>query len=199
MRIEKVELNKIKVTVFPFDLHNMNMNIGSLKPDSPQLHSFLYKVMEKVKKETGFNPYSGQIVVEASPVGECIILTVTKIINKDNQQPKKVRPSKITAVSKKKTSNKHLYYFFDFEDFCKAITNLSESTIQSSTYYQLKDCHVLLVTSQAENEHILLCEFASQHIHQNNLAESFICEHSLKIISSDELVKMSKGICDLYK
>ena len=63
VQIEKENSNKIKVTLQPLDLREMNISIENLKPNSPQLNRFLYEIMEKVREETGFNPYNGQIVV----------------------------------------------------------------------------------------------------------------------------------------
>ena len=103
MKIEKIEANKIKVSLSELDLIDMNINVKSLTPDSPRLHNFLYEIMEKVKAETGFNPYSGQVVVEATPHDDGITLTVTKLVL-DEVPVKKRRPKNIRVSSHKVAS-----------------------------------------------------------------------------------------------
>lgn len=199
LRIEKLEFNKVKVTVYPFDLANMNISVNNLKPDSPQLHSFLFKVMERVKKETGFNPYSGQIVVEASPEGECIILTVTRVSDNQTTPVKKVNPKRIRASIKEEKSKEIVYYFDDFDVFCKAFTHLSEETVKKASYYNIKNSHALLIKSTNETEHIFLREFSNSYEDNNSLSEMFLEEHSQKHIKNEEILSMYIGVKELYK
>ena len=199
LRIEKLELNKVKVTVFPFDLVNMNISVNNLKPDSPQLHSFLFKVMERVKKETGFNPYSGQIVVEASPEGECIILTVTRVLDNLSKTKGVANPKKIRAVLKEEKGREAVYYFDDFDVFCKAFINMSEETVKKASYYNIKNSHVLLIKDAYESEHTFLKEFCDTFEDNNLLSQMFLEEHSKKHINNEEILSMYKGLKELYK
>ena len=199
LRIEKLEINKVKVTVYPLDLDNMNISIKNLKPDSPQLHSFLFKVMERVQKETGFNPYSGQIVVEASPEGECIILTVTRVAENDLKTSKKINPKKIRAVLKENKDFGAVYYFDDFEVFCRAFINLKEETVKKSSYYIIENSHVLLINKALNSEHMILREFCDNFENNNTLTEMFLKEHSKKQLNGEEIFKMNEGIKELYK
>ena len=196
MRIEKLELNKIKVTVYPIDLSDMNLNIKALKPDSPQLHTFLYKIMEKVKKETGFNPYQGQIVVEASPMGDCVELTVTKI-NKTTDNKKNI-PKKVHAVLKSKKKNNYIYVFDSFDDMCSALIHISECTLLSSHLYKIENNYILASSGINKNEHIILKEFIND-FDNGKFSIDFLSEHGTLVAEKTNLVSLVKGISELNK
>lgn len=63
MRIEKLNKDKIKVTLTTAELINLDIDVKRLSPDSKELHTFLFHIMETIREETGFNPYNGQVVV----------------------------------------------------------------------------------------------------------------------------------------
>ena len=110
LKIEKIEINKIKVTLSALDLIDMNISVKSLTPDSPVLHGFLHDVMEMVKAETGFNPYSGQVMVEATPSDDGIVLMVTKLSEEKKKKPKNVRVAGYRKIT---------YRFRHFENICR--------------------------------------------------------------------------------
>ena len=193
MRIEKLEFNKIKVTVFPVDLIDMNINMKSLKPDSPQLHSFLSGIMEKIKEETGFNPYSERTVVEASPIGDCIVLTVTKMSD-DNFKisPKK----KIRAVLKNKKTQAGVYFFDTFDDMCGAVCLLCEETLLGASLYKIEKKFAISVLKMRKSESIMMREFSSGN-DSHSLAGDFLLEHAELVASGIKLITMAEGIRNL--
>lgn len=195
MRIEKLEFNKIKVTVFPVDLINMNINLKSLTPDSPELHIFLSGIMEKIREETGFNPYSEKTVVEASPMGDCMVLTVTKLSDKKteicNNRNKKVR-----AVLKNKKPNKNIYFFDDFDDMTSAVSLLSEETLIASSLYKIENRFALSVRALDLSEFGMLSEFSSE-CDKNSMAVDFLNEHGEIIAKGEKLFQMAEGIKSL--
>ena len=60
MRIEKLNKDKIKVTLTTAELINLDIDVKRLSPDSKELHTFLFHIMETIREETGFNPYNGR-------------------------------------------------------------------------------------------------------------------------------------------
>lgn len=135
MRIEKLELNKIKITFLFEDLKMYNINANKINPDSPELHSFLCEVMKIVQTETNFNPYDGQVVIEATPCGDGLVLMLSKIGSKPVKQSlPKIK--KIKAVKKKTIKREYIYSFSDFgkfEEFVRACPNfdLGEAKLYS--------------------------------------------------------------------
>lgn len=197
MRIEKLEFNKIKVTVFPVDLNDMNISIKSLRPDSPQLHTFLFNIMEKVKKETGFNPYNGKIVVEAFPNGDCVELTVTKLTEPREVKKTAHKPGNVKAVLKKQPS-KILYSFKCFEDLCKCLMVLSDNLHSDSAYYTIEGNHILSLPDTGAEQLYILREFALQR-DRGKLCDSFLSEHATLVAKGERLSNMAKEIVKLYK
>ncbi|MGN0107001.1 MAG: adaptor protein MecA, partial [Hominilimicola sp.] len=49
MRIEKLNNDKIKVTLTASDLINLNIDVKQLEPDSQELHTFLFHIMETIR------------------------------------------------------------------------------------------------------------------------------------------------------
>ena len=56
MRIEKLNKDKIKVTLTTAELINLDIDVKRLSPDSKELHTFLFHIMETIREETGFTP-----------------------------------------------------------------------------------------------------------------------------------------------
>ena len=197
MRIEKLKCNKIKVTVFPVDLIDMNINMKSLKPDSPQLHSFLSGIMEKIKEETGFNPYSGRTVVEASPIGDCMVLTVTKM--SDDDENFKISPKrKIRAVLKNKKTENGVYFFETFDDMCGAVCLLCEETLLDAKLYKIEGRFAISGLKMRESEGVMISEFSSGN-DCHSLAGDFLFEHAELIASGEKLAAMAEGIKNLFR
>lgn len=197
MKIERLESNKIKVTIFPVDLIDMNMSIKSLRPDSPELHNFLSDIMEKIKEETGFNPYSKRTVVEASPVGDCMVLIVTKIEDK-KESPNKDSIKKVRAVLKNRNIKKSVYFFENFDDMCESIIHMSEGTLMNSACYKIEKKFAFATSSEKPMEIGIMREFSSS-CDVSSLASDFLNEHAKIIAKGEKLVTMARGIKDLIK
>jgi len=92
MKIVKLAHDRVRVFLTIGDLVDMKIDTGKLTPDSPQLSLFLYEILEAVKEETGFSLADGQVVAEATPKEDGIILDLshlegqklTKTIKKDS-------------------------------------------------------------------------------------------------------------------
>lgn len=107
MKIEKLDFNKLKITLYVEDLQMYNINIKKLTPDSPELHTFLCEMMKLVNSQTSFNPFEGQVIVEAAPSGDTLVLMLSKL---DTPLPQIKR---IKAVKKK--SREYICTFADFD------------------------------------------------------------------------------------
>lgn len=197
MRIEKVDGNKIKVTVTSADLMCLDISMEHLTPDSPKLHNFLFHVMENIKEETGFNPYNGQVVVEAMPASDGIILMVSKI--KEQRASKApVKKRKIKAVHKKSGRQKVTYYFDQFEDLCKALEQAEEAVLQRSTLYEMEGGFYLVVSRQDKTcrTHFLFLEFCDE-IDEFEMMGTFLEEHGVRIAARKDVCSMADGLRSL--
>ena len=127
MRIEKLNKDKIKVTLTTAELINLDIDVKRLSPDSKELHTFLFHIMETIREETGFNPYNGQVVVEATPSQDGISILVKRL----NKGIKKLPRSSLKVVSvkpkKKEPGTECVFYFETFNDMCGAISEMDKS------------------------------------------------------------------------
>lgn len=119
MRIEKLNKDKIKVTLTTAELINLDIDVKRLSPDSKELHTFLFHIMETIREETGFNPYNGQVVVEATPSQDGISILV-KRLNKGIKKITEEQFKKVVSVKpkKKELGTECVFYFETFNDMC---------------------------------------------------------------------------------
>lgn len=186
MKIEKIEINRVKVTLSAPDLIDMNINLKSLAPGSPKLHGFLHEIMERVRKETDFNPYNGQVVVEASPEGDGVVLTVTKITDNLKRRP---RIRGVRAVQRR-GAGKLTYRFDSFEHVCGLFLNSVPDSFFSGALYEYTDSFYMVIQKDASPA---LAEFCSGY-DENSLSESFLTEHGRLLAKGKSLVAMADGV-----
>lgn len=60
------------------DLDFFDLSPESFGPKSEELHRFLFVLMETVRDETGFDPFEGQVVVEASRTKDGVHLSICR-------------------------------------------------------------------------------------------------------------------------
>lgn len=191
MKIEKIEMNKIKVTISALDLVNMNINIKSLTPNSPSLHDFLFEVMEEVRAQTGFNPYSGQVVVEATPSEGGIILTVTRLAE---ENPAPCRPKKVRVVGHR-SPQKLTYSFSSFENLCELFSASETAEFVKASLYEYNEQFFLTLP---KHNNLSLAEFATP-ADSASLGESFLGEHGKLHAEGKSLVRMAEGVKELMQ
>ena len=184
LKIEKIEINKIKVTVSALDLIDMNISVKSLTPDSPVLHGFLHDVMERVKAETGFNPYSGQVMVEATPSGDGIVLMVTKLSEEKKKKPKNVR------VAGHRSASKITYRFNSFENICSLFEISDSNKFENASLYEYMENFYIIIP---KDKTAGMSEFGDA---RGNVAlsESFLKEHAKLHAMGKDLVSMAEGV-----
>ncbi len=173
MRIEKLSLNKIKVTVDFEDLSLYDLSQETLSPESPRLKAFILAIMKRAELETGFNASVSNVLIEAIAQGENIIFVITRIdasANKPQQvltREQKLEKLKSNAYRVVKsnaahTSEKQFYRFDSLETF---VALLRVCTLpKTSVLYKSDFCYYLsLPCGSAKTKRIsnLVTEFAS--------------------------------------
>ena len=138
MRIEKLNKDKIKVTLTTAELINLDIDVKRLSPDSKELHTFLFHIMETIREETGFNPYNGQVVVEATPSQDGISILV-KRLNKGIKKITEEQFKKVVSVKpkKKEPGTECVFYFETFNDMCGAISEMDKSILSKASLFML--------------------------------------------------------------
>ena len=191
MRIEKLSGDRIKVTLSSSELINFDIDVSTLTPDSKELHSFLFHVMEAVREETGFNPYNGQVVVEATPSRDGISIIVSKM-RPSSRKIKEDIKNGISVQAKIKQNPKYsIFYFGDFDDLCNALCLLRDDELSLGSLYRMNDtyCYVTKNTSKFSRCIAIMSEFASK-TSAYPLQLTYIMEHGEKVAESSDLIYM---------
>lgn len=198
MRIEKLNSDKIKVTLTTAELVTLDIDVDRLSPNSKELHSFLFHIMDTIHKETGFNPYSGQVVVEATPSKEGISLIVHRLGSRRRVTREDFKKAnRVTARLKAKTTDTLSFYFDRFEDLCAAMTEMTEEALGDSCLYKIDNlfCFTMKDTARhAKCVHIML-EFSSDKTLDAHF--TYIREHGSLVAEGSELIQLRKNIRNL--
>ena len=88
MKIEKLNENQLRFTVFSKDLPDEEFTIADLAGQTPKAEELIKYMMTKAHEEFGFAVDDQPIVVEAIPINkDCIVFLVTKV-DKDEEENK---------------------------------------------------------------------------------------------------------------
>lgn len=79
LRIKKISRDAVMVYLTHQDLEYFDFDPEKRMPEAADLHRLLYEVMEFVQSETDFDPYGGQVIVEASPSSHGLSLSISKL------------------------------------------------------------------------------------------------------------------------
>ncbi len=79
LKIKKISNEEVIVFLNTRDLELFDLSPDSFEPRSAELHRFLFMLMETVREETGFDPYDGQVVVEAATSKNGVHLSISRI------------------------------------------------------------------------------------------------------------------------
>ena len=197
VRIEKVTGDKVKVTLSADDLVSLDIDINSLVPDSKELNTFLFRILDTIREETGFNPFGGQVVVEATPSKDGISIIVRKLrpLMRGSEEIKnavrvKAKPKKAAVAA--------IFYFGDFDDLCSALMMLTEEEITESALYKLGDVFAFVTDNSpsAVRRVSVLSEFSSGRS-RYPMQLTYITEHGSLVAKGAALWEMAENIRSL--
>jgi adapter protein MecA 1/2 len=151
MKIEKVNENKIKITLSVEDLNERNIDLYSFMYNSPESQDLFWDMIHQAEVEYGFNVDESLIYVEASASGSGLFtLIVTKSgeghltsptyrgkLKKNSFKLKrKILPFKLQST---------LFQFDDFDDICNFCKVITVKGIGKNSLYNLDDKYYLKV------------------------------------------------------
>lgn len=186
MRIEKVEFNKIRVTLFSEDFSAMKLDRERLRSDSPELHTLLHQVMQRVQRETGFNPYNGQVVVEATPFSEGLVLMVSKIPQKVSAAKKTQSPRRVVARKRRPVRHTLICRFQTLEDLSSLIRLLEDFVVAGSVYFYQEEYYLVIETDHVPS---VLHEFSTVFPDLAYVAQR-LSEHGKLIAEHEDILKL---------
>jgi AraC-like DNA-binding protein len=80
MKIEKINENKIKITLSARDLQERNLDFQALRYNSPEAQHLFWDMIKKAESEHGFSASNCQLFIEAASIMDGnFIVTITKM------------------------------------------------------------------------------------------------------------------------
>ena len=204
LKIEKINKDRIMVTLTPTDLSDYNIDINALGPNSKELHSLLFNIMEAIRNETGFNPYNGQVVVEATPHSDGVTLVVSKmganqakIAIEEFKRNVKVT-AKLKSAEKTEKAKYATFSFRTFDDVSMSLARLADEVLMDAALYELDNIFCLAMKNREDHARSidLINEFASEASY-NSLRFVFVSEHGSLVADGEKLVRMAQLIRSL--
>lgn len=197
MQIRKIDFNKVQVLITAVDLMTFDMDMESLRPNSPALHTFLFEIMDKIQSETGFNPNNGQIIIEAAQAGgESIMLTVTKLAknNTGHNHLSRRQIKNVKAVARQPKKSVSVYAFEAFDDVRSLLGRIRADALSGGGLYELEGMYYLEVyLTSTDRSHSLIEEYALER-DVSELSAAFLTEHAKALAQGEKLVALAKGI-----
>lgn len=155
MKFERINKNKIRITISLSDLEERRIDLDSLSYNSPQAQRLFLDMMEQAEDEFGFDASNAQICVEAIPESpEGFVITITKIEDPEdfgslNKYIKdKFKNTEITSKKKfwQVRTSTMIYAFEDIEDVCTVTDKIFTMYLGESNLYKYKGTYYLTLT-----------------------------------------------------
>ena len=196
MKIEKINDNKIKVTLSSKELEERNLDFQSLRYNTPEAQTLFWDMMKQAENEHGFITANSQLFIEAASINDGkFIVTVTKI--QDKALPpvpqKRKLPVPELKVRKKQTTKAEnsIYKFDDFEQICNLLLTIDIPSNLASTLYEYKGSF-FIVTKPSKKLHLLISEFG-EVVKDSITIEGILQEHGNKITEKNAFNKLEKS------
>ena len=208
MKIEKLNENKIRITLDKNDLAEKNIDFHEFMSNPINSQSLFFEVLEQAEKEIGFVTKDCQIRLEAIATSDCnFILTVTRVKSENNNE--NIIPRKKIKVKKKTTNITSdtcaIFEFASFDNFCDYGLSLTSSSIEQinksigvSKLYLYNSKYYLIIDKIIPDVNFVksfcasLLEFgklvSNSHTYKNQ-----IMEHGKLLIKKDAILTCCTG------
>lgn len=197
MKIEKINDNKIKVTLSTTELQERNLDFQALRYNTPEAQSLFWDMMKQAENEHGFKTTNCQLFIEAAASindGQFIV-TVTKLQDKalpPAPQKKKLPVPELKVRRKQMSKNQnYIYRFNDFEQICNLLssTTIPKDTLSSLYEY---DGAFFIIAKPSKKLHLIISEFG-EIVKDSISFEGFLEEYAIKIINKNAFSQLQKN------
>lgn len=175
MKFEKLNENKIRITLNNQDLAEKHIDFQSFMSNSQESQNLFLDMLDEAERKVGFITKDYKIRIEALAMSDGnFILTITRFgKNIDNDiKPSKMKKVKIKRKNLDMTSKQLIYKFNSFDDFCcfsnfisklDNYTNIAKSMI---LYLYNNNYYLCISNINVENDNIkqlytLITEFGT--------------------------------------
>lgn len=208
MKIEKINENKIKITISNNDLQDRNIDLASLNYNSPAAQELFWDMMEQAESKFGFNASESQLCVEASPdIEEGFVITITRLkpIEEDAESSQKYLKKKFNKKSdiklKKKShkvlSTNTIYSFVGTDELSMMSHHIADMYAGESFLYKHNNLYYLIlsknnwVSDSSLDAESILNEYGTK-ISNVSFYEGYLNEYGIKIADGNALEIINK-------
>lgn len=220
MKIKQISCDTVSVYLTKEDMELFDISLEELGPHSGELNNFLFMLMETVRFETEFDPYNGQVVVEAHTTVEGLHLLISKlnknihkITREEFARARRIRVIKNLApldigkyqsraggylknIKSKRKNKKGVFIFECFKDLENGIALVEEDVIKKSELYRFGKRYALISdVIRNERAYSILNEFATIYKMSDVLANDI--REGWKPVAKCE--KLSEMVSELRK
>ncbi len=179
MKIEKIHVNKIKVTFTPEDLIEHNITPEAVRDNAPPVQRVLMNIVRQAEEKVGFTAENAKLMVEAMPgEGDSMVMYITKLTAEEdltetlNAVKRKLKLRVRTADAP--LSHKLCVTFEDIED-AVSLAHFSPDTDEGTLYFYKGKYHLIIDSCHANR----FSEFG--RIFTEEGVCNLICEHGKRV------------------
>lgn len=200
MKIEKLNDDKIRITLNMEDLKEQDIDFHSFMSNPIESQDLFMDMLKKAEKEVGFITDDYRVMIEALATSNgTFVLTVTRINpekQKSTYKPKKIGIKRKTVAI---NAEKAIYCFDAFDEFleyCKFLKNdilqYLADFVSSNKLYEYNNKYYFVLEDIHMNAHLLksftsgITEFA-HFINNSDLFESKLLEYGNIIFESNAI------------
>ncbi len=201
MKIERINENKIKVTISINDLEERNIDMNSLNYNSPAAQELFWDMMEQAEVEFGFNVAESQLVIEPNADSDDgFVITITKVdeegdfesIQKYIKNRYKNTDVRVKKKNRKVYSTLMIYCFSNFDDLLALSEKINTLYCGDSSLYEYRGTYYLMLTRSnltvpnVKAFEAMLGEYGKK-VTNTNFYEGYLSEYGEKIIEYDAI------------
>lgn len=137
MKFEKLNENKIKITLSMQDLEEKDINFHDFMSNSLESQDLFLILLEEAEERVGFKTQNCRVKIEALAMTENdFVLTITKIASDSLKKHLYVTPRKkpiAKRINTNKLTSNLIYKFNSFDDYCNFIEYLLKNNLADAT------------------------------------------------------------------
>lgn len=207
MKIEKLNEDKIRITLNMDDLKENDIDFHTFMSNSIESQELFMDMLDKAEQEVGFVTDDYRVMIEALATNNGnFVLTVTRIEDEKQKNTYKKKKFNIKRKSPEINSKKAIYCFESFDEFCDYCNFIRDDTLKiieelanRVSLYQYNEKYYLVLEDLNMNVNLLksfassITEFA--HFVNGSIFESKLTEYGSIIFENNAISECSKHFC----
>ena len=208
MKIEKLNDDKIRITLNMEDLRENDIDFHSFMSNSIESQELFMDMLDKAEKEVGFVTEDYKVMIEALAMANgSFVLTITRISEEKSKNTYKKKKLNIRRKNQEIDAHKVVYCFDNFDEFCGYCTFLKndilkeiDCLLERDALYEYNDQYYLVLENLQMNTNLLkafassITEFA-HFVNHSDLFERKLMEYGTVIFKDHAISNCLKHFC----